>query len=91
MIFNTLLIIQDVAEPQTIKMTSLRAEAKLFQKYSNAVMKFERGVSIQGISSMKTTFFSASDCSINCSNIEKPLSNLWANEPLGIRSSVATP
>ena len=52
-------------------MTSLRAEAKLFQKYSNAVMKFERGVSIQGISSMKTTFFSASDCSINCSNIEK--------------------
>ena len=55
---NSFLTIQLAAEPQTISKTSRRAEAQPFQKDSKAVMKSERGVSNQGISSMKTTFFS---------------------------------
>ena len=50
------MIIQLVALPQTINTMSFRAEHQPFQKFSNALTNFARGVSIHGSSSMKTTF-----------------------------------
>ena len=49
--------IHDVADPQTTMNTSFSflTSIWLFQKYSKDDTSFERGVSIQGISSMNTT------------------------------------
>lgn len=49
----SLSIIQEVAEPQTIRTMSRRAEAHPFQKCSKAEIKSEPTVSIQGSSSRK--------------------------------------
>lgn len=62
------LIIHDVALPQTMSTTSLRAEAQPFQKCSRAGMKPERWVSIQGSSSMNMIFFGSSDWRMSCLN-----------------------
>lgn len=59
----SLFIIHDAAEPQVTKMISFRADAQLFQKCSNACIKRAFGVSNQGSSSIKITFFSAVDFS----------------------------
>lgn len=48
--------IQDVAEPVAISTISVRLFPQPFQKFSNALTKLERCVSIQGISSMNMTF-----------------------------------
>jgi hypothetical protein len=48
-------IIHEVADPQTIKTTSLRNDAHVFQKCPNALTKPDLGVSKQGSSSMYIT------------------------------------
>ena len=50
-------MIHDVADPQMIKSRSSCADPQLFQNHSNALLKSDPGVSIQGTSSKKTTFF----------------------------------
>ncbi len=59
--------IQDVADPQTTMKTSFSFLTRtwLFQKYSKDETSFERGVSIQGISSMNTTFRPPGAAAIN--------------------------
>ena len=52
-----LLIIHDVALPQTIRTISFRIVAHEFQKCSSALTNLEHGVSSHGNSSRKTTFF----------------------------------
>ena len=68
---DLVLIIQDVAEPQIMSRMSSRMAAHPFQKNSKAVTNLDLGVSIQGISSMKTTFFFADDWRISSFNISK--------------------
>lgn len=59
-----LLMIHDVADPQTTSSTSSRPDAHPFQKNSSALTKRDRGVSSHGNSSMKMTFLVALDCRI---------------------------
>ena len=56
-------VIQDVALPHAISMISPSADAHPFQNCSSAETKSEPSVSIQGISSMNTTFFSPEEIS----------------------------
>ncbi|CUQ45853.1 Uncharacterised protein [Segatella copri] len=65
-----LLMIQEVALPQMIRIMSFLAVAQLFQKWSSERTKFDLCVSIQGISSMKIIFFFwvSFDFSMNRSN-----------------------
>ena len=65
----TLFIIQLVALPQIIRSTSFRPLAHPFQKYSRAGINSERFVSIQGISSIKMTFFVSVELRIRSFNI----------------------
>jgi len=63
----TLLIIQDVADPQMISVRSFRADAQAFQKCSNAGTKFDCRVSSHGNSSIKITLCASVDRSTSCS------------------------
>jgi hypothetical protein len=55
---NSLRDIHALADPQAISRMSALAEAKLFQKCSSALTKYDFGVSIHGISSRNITFLS---------------------------------
>src|SRR6188474_3109272 len=49
--------IQEEAEPQAMSTTLSMSETYWFQKKSNADIKFDLGLSSQGISSIKSTYF----------------------------------
>ena len=72
--------IHEVAEPLAINTISLRRAAQPFQKFSNAATKLDFCVSIQGISSINTTFFllvsSDSRYSSRASNASNQSANL---------------
>ena len=63
---------------------SFLAEAQPFQKCSNAVRKLDRGASIQGISSMKTTFRLSTDLESKFANKSKASSQFSGKGALGI-------
>ena len=73
---SSFLVIHEVADPQTMSSTSFRAEAKPFQNCSSAGRKLDLGASIQGISSMNTTFFFALDRLTSPASMSKASSQL---------------
>ena len=85
--------IQEAAEPHPTSTTSLRAEAQLFQKCSSEGMKSDFGVSSQGSSSRKMTFFPGGQVSrkvISCWKAENQFSGVSrCNERGACRSKAA--
>ena len=77
--FRIFLIIHEVALPQTMSTTSLRAEAQPFQKRSRADTKPERWVSIHGSSSMKMSFLGSSESLMICLSASKASSQVWGS------------
>ena len=71
--------IHDVAEPLAMNTMSLRRAAQPFQKFSKADTKSDFCVSIQGISSMNTTFFLFSSCDSRYSSSASKASNQSVN------------